>query len=326
MKPVDGKKMYEKIEIPAELKETVNQAISSRSKEEVLKMREQKTHKAPVVQFYNKNNGMYRAVKYVSCAAAGLLVCLTVGVNASESFAMEVHQLPVIGQLAKVLTVRSWHETKGDYEYNIEVPEIVKETKTAGFEEVGLEAYLNPGFTADINAKIEQIAEDYTVQAQADMEAYKEAFFAAGGTKEEWNDRTMDIYVDYDVKYHQGNILSLELTTAKTWVASEEERHYYNLDLENDRYLTLEDLLGEDYIQIATDSIIEQINARITADESQAFFGYGPNDDGMVEGFTELSPEAMYYINEAGNVVIVFQEYEIAPGYMGFPEFEIQAE
>ena len=43
----------------------------------------------------------------------------------------------------------------------------------------------------------------------------------------------------------------------------------------------------------------------------------------MIEGFTELSPDAKFYINGEGNVVIVFDEYEIAPGYMGFPEFEI---
>ena len=323
MRPEDGKKVYENIEIPVELGEVVNRAIASRSKEDVLKMAEKRRN---VVEFKDKKRGMGRLVRYVACAAAGLLVCMTVGVNTSEAFAMEMHKIPVIGQLAKVLTVRSWHETEGDYEYNIEVPEIVVETESVSFTEVGLEAYLNPGFTADINAQIQKIVDDYMTQAQADMEAYKEAFFATGGTEDEWNDRTMDIYVDYNVKYQQGNILSLELITAKTWVASEEERHYYNLDLEAERELTLEELLGEDYIRIASESIIAQIGERIEADEMQSYFGYGPNDDGMIEGFKELSPDAMFYINEAGNVVIVFQEYEIAPGYMGFPEFEIMTD
>ena len=83
----------------------------------------------------------------------------------------------------------------------------------------------------------------------------------------------------------------------------------------------MEALLGEDYLQAATESIIAQIEERVL-DESQNYFGYG-SDDGMIEGFRQLSPDAKFYLNELGNVVIVFDEYEIAPGYMGFPEFEI---
>ena len=316
-----GKRIYDNIEIPAELNEVVNRAIASKSKEEVQRIAEKKKIKS-----FSKNNTAVRFGKYAACAAAGLLACLTVGVNTSESFAMEMQRLPVVGQLAKVLTVRSWHETEGDFEYNIEVPEIVSEQETSAFAEAGLEAYLNPGFTADINAQIEKIVDGYVGQAQAEMEEYKETFFENGGTEEEWNERTMDIYADYHVKYQQGNILSLELITAKTWAASEEERRYYNLDLEKESMITLEQLLGEDYIRIASESIIDQIESRMAEDENQIYFGYGVDDDGMVEGFKELSPDASFYINENGNVVIVFDEYEIAPGYMGFPEFEILAE
>ncbi len=30
-----------------------------------------------------------------------------------------------------------------------------------------------------------------------------------------------------------------------------------------------------------------------------------------------------FYLNEKGNVVVVYPKYEIAPGYMGIQEFEI---
>ena len=43
---------------------------------------------------------------------------------------------------------------------------------------------------------------------------------------------------------------------------------------------------------------------------------------GWFEGITE---NQKFYVNENGNVVIVFDKYEIAPGYMGMPEFEIQS-
>ena len=40
-------------------------------------------------------------------------------------------------------------------------------------------------------------------------------------------------------------------------------------------------------------------------------------------GFTTITPETNFYINEAGNPIIVFQKYEIAAGAAGMPEFEI---
>ena len=39
--------------------------------------------------------------------------------------------------------------------------------------------------------------------------------------------------------------------------------------------------------------------------------------------FEVLENEEKFYINEQGQVVISFDRYEIAPGYMGYPEFTI---
>ena len=39
--------------------------------------------------------------------------------------------------------------------------------------------------------------------------------------------------------------------------------------------------------------------------------------------FKTITDETPFYINESGNPVIVFAKYEIAPGYMGYQEFEI---
>ena len=109
--------------------------------------------------------------------------------------------------------------------------------------------------------------------------------------------------------------------TAKGWVAASQERHYYNLDLDREQALTLEDILGEDYVRICNESIDAQIREQVRTDEMKSYFGYGPDgeqDDEMgIEGFTTVSKDTKFYLNEEGNPVIVFDEYEIAPGYMG---------
>lgn len=312
MRPEDGKNIYDSIDIPDRLSETVKQAIASQSRQERLERCRREKKKAAKVRFF----------RYTAAAAAALMACMTVGVNSSEAFAREMGELPVIGALARVLTVRSWHGTDGDYEIDLEVPRIEAEAAQ--------EAQTQPvqDFTEKINEEIEKIVDAYMEEARAEFQEYKKAFFETGGTQEEWNDRKMDITVDYTVKYQKDNLLSLELVTAKGWVAASQERHYYNLDLDREQALTLEDILGEDYVRICNESIDAQIREQVRTDEMKSYFGYGPDgeqDDEMgIEGFTTVSKDTKFYLNEEGNPVIVFDEYEIAPGYMGMPEFEIE--
>ena len=53
------------------------------------------------------------------------------------------------------------------------------------------------------------------------------------------------------------------------------------------------------------------------------FFGYGENDDFTSARFESIDEDEKFYINEDEQAVIVFDKYEIAPGYMGFVEFVI---
>ena len=118
-------------------------------------------------------------------AAAAVLVAGTIGLNASPVFAENMSKVPVVGQLAQVLTFRSFEGTEGDVELNVNVP-VVK----------GPDGKELP---AKVNARIQQLTADYEAQAEKEMAEYKESFFQTGGTKEEWADRTMDLYIDYDV-------------------------------------------------------------------------------------------------------------------------------
>ena len=40
-------------------------------------------------------------------------------------------------------------------------------------------------------------------------------------------------------------------------------------------------------------------------------------------GFTSISEDQLFYLNENGEPVVVFEKYAIAPGYMGMPEFTV---
>lgn len=305
MNPENGKKTYESIPVPEKLNEMVTQTIASQNKEEIRMKYENKLK--------NETKKSTRRPIWKNCAAvaAVVLVAGTVGLNASPAFAEDMSKVPVIGQLAQVLTFRSVHGTEGDVELNVNVPVV----KGADGQEL----------PAKINAQIQQLTADYEKQAKIEMAEYKEAFFATGGTEAEWADRTMDLYIDYDVKYFDDDVLSLEVTTAKGWVFAAEERSYYNINLKTDTELTLKDVLGEDYINLCNQSILKQIAERMAADENAMFFGFGENGDEVDETwkFQTIDDTTPFYLDADGKVVISFPEYSIAPGYMGIQEFVI---
>ena len=62
---------------------------------------------------------------------------------------------------------------------------------------------------------------------------------------------------------------------------------------------------------------IEQIADRLATDGDAAYFS--PEEG----GFTSINEDTPFYINKAGNPVIVFERYSIAPGFMGRQEFEL---
>lgn len=292
MNIMDGRKSYEDMEIPKELHQRIDDVIKNDKKH--------RTERKVIIM-----------LKRTSMAAAAFLAVFTLGLNTSPAFAETAAELPIIGTLARVLTVSSYQTKEGDVNIDLKMPAI--DSRTENDEDT---------FTASVNAEIKRLTDDYTAQAKAEFEEYKEAFFATGGTEEEWAGREMDVIIDYDVKYQKDPILSLELRTFKGWVAASEERHYYNLDLSANKELRLSDLLGEDWMATANSSIDRQIQERIAEDQSLSYFGYGDND--LTEAkFSSVNEETDFYINSEGDVVIVFPKYEIAPGYMGIQEFVI---
>ena len=300
--PENGKRTYEQIEIPGELQETMNRAVRS-------------VDKKKSAARYRKRR-MMRAARNLGVAAAAVLLCMTVGVNTNEVLAKELGQLPVIGSLVRVLTITSYHEEDGDHDITVNVPEIeVEETQTAGMSDADIEEA--------VNAQIQEIVDSHIAQAKEKFAEYKEAFFATGGTEEEWGGRTMDIDVDYEVKYQEGSVLSLELSTFEGWVAAQELRYYYNIDVAQNRELTLKDLLGGDYVNIANESIRQQMKERAAADENLVYWGVTETESG-IDGFVSVDEDTDFYINADGNPVVCFGEYEIAPGFMGIQEFEIE--
>lgn len=277
-----AKQDYESIPIPQELGNRVQTGI--RQGQEARRRRARRS--------------MFRTAG--TCAAC--LAVLVGALNLSPTFAAAASDVPVLGGLFQVLTVRSYDTVRDGIDYEVSVPEVEADSAAAD----------------RINAEIQERVDAHMVKAQQDWEDYQEAFFATGGTEEEWGDRKMDVIINYEIKSQTDTTVSFVVDFGECWVSANEQRHCYNLDLENDRDITLEDLLGENWVEICNDAVKAGMAAQIEADGFDYFF---PADRG---GFTTVDETTSFYINENGDPVLVFPEYSIAAGVAGILEFPVE--
>lgn len=129
------------------------------------------------------------------------------------------------------------------------------------------------------------------------------------------------LFIDYEAKSN-GDILSFVISSY-TYLGGANgisRKDYYNIDTKENKALELKDLFkeNEDYKSLINTEINRQIKEQIL-DETKAYF------EGN-EGFKSIKDNQDFYIDKDGNLVIAFDKYEIAPGYMGHPEFKILKE
>lgn len=230
--------------------------------------------------------------------AAACFAVLFMGLNLSPTVAHAAAGVPVLGGLFQVLTVVRYDRSEDGVNYTVDVPVVEAEGDTA----------------AAVNAAIQTEMERRLEQARRDWADYQEAFFATGGTEEEWAGREMDVIIDYAVKYQSETQVSFVVTMAECWVAAQEEWYCYNLDLAGDKTITLRDLLGENWADICNEAIRRQIGE---SRDSALFFAPAEG------GFTTVDENTAFYIRADGVPVVVFPRGSIAARAAGVLEFPL---
>lgn len=251
---------------------------------------------------YRKNRAGRRFRRSIGSLAACFAVLIG-ALNLSPTVAAAAADTPVLGGLFRVLTFISYDASDGGINYAVSVPRLETEDDSA--------------LARQVNGVIQEQVDAHLDRAKQDWEEYREAFFAAGGTEEQWADREMDVFVGYEIKSQTDTRVSFVVTLAEGWVASMEEQSYYNLDLAEGRSLTLRDLLGEDWVEICNDAVRAYIDASV--DEEGFTFFFTPEEG----GFTTVDETTDFYIREDGAVVVTFPQYAIAAGAAGVVEVPV---
>lgn len=227
-----------------------------------------------------------RAARYGGWIAAVLALFVAVP-NASPAAAAAMADIPVLGAIVELVTFRTYTYDDGHNIADVETPEL---GGSAAAEEVS-----------------DQVQE-YTDQLIARFEAD----CAATGEGYQGLDVTGSVVTDTESWF------TLRIDAVKTQASGFQFSRFYHIDKTTGQVVTLADLFREDadYVTVLSDSVRAQMEERMAADESQAYF---------VDQFTAIDPHQNFYFDADGRLVLVFDEYSIAAGYMGMPEFTIPA-
>ncbi|MCI2058620.1 MAG: DUF3298 and DUF4163 domain-containing protein [Oscillibacter sp.] len=237
-------------------------------------------------------------------SAAACLAVLFAGLNLFPTFAAAAADVPVVGGFFQVLTVRSWERTGDGLVVHVDQPAV--SAQGSGSE--------MPELSKKVNQEIRERVDARVAEGEKTVAEYKEAFLATGGTEDEWAEHDNKVTVTYDVESQTEDTVSFVLHTMISTSVGDQQDYYYNLDLKKDRELTLADLLGDDWVNVCNKSIKAQMAA---SEDPSVYF------DASMGGFETVDETTGFYINAAGNPVVVFPRATVAIGAMGQVEFEI---
>lgn len=235
-------------------------------------------------------------------AAAAMLV-ITVLANTSPSVAYAMESIPVLGSIVKVVTFRNYERKENTMEANIKVPELQVEDSTGQVQEES---------TEELNRRIQEYTDEIIARYEADVEA-------AGGEGHE------SVELDYRIVTDNEKLFSIRFDELIVMASGTQLVKIYHVDKTTGEVINLDGLFqaDADYVTAISENIKEQMKEQMAEDENVSYWV----DSDMPEwNFKEIRKDAVFYVNEAGHLVIVFDEYEVAPGFMGSQEFEIPTE
>ncbi|WP_106496407.1 DUF3298 and DUF4163 domain-containing protein [Lentibacillus sp. Marseille-P4043] len=241
--------------------------------------------------------------KWVIGLAAAVLTFM-VSINTSPTFAKNLSTIPVVGPIIEVLTVMEIQVDEDNYDADIKVPQV------NNLEDKELENSLNQKYLDES----QQLYETFSKRME-DMEEKGEGHLSVDS--------------DYEVVTDDELIFSIKQIVVETEASSYTTVTYDTIDKQKQIMLTLPILFKNDqYIDTISENIKEQMINRMKKDPNKIYWvgNSGIEELPDDELFDHIDVNQSFYINNDHKLVIAFDEYDVAPGYMGAVEFVIPTE
>ena len=227
-----------------------------------------------------------KSVRWMGWLAAGLALCIAVP-NVSPTAAAAMEDVPLLGALVRIVTFQRQSYDDGHVSADVETPVLA-----------GSDA------AESVSGDVQAYTAELLKQFQADCADIGEGYQSL--------DVSSSVVTDSDTWF------TLRVDALEVSASGYEFSRFYHIDKTTGDVVTLADLFRPeaDYVSALSAEVLRQMKERMSQDETAAYFP---------EEFTAIDPNQNFYWNEEGALVLVFDEYTIAAGVMGMPEFTIPA-
>lgn len=255
-----------------------------------------------------KKKNRNTAGRIVGWAAAAAVIALVVVPNTSATAAYAMEQIPILGSVIRAVTIRNYQYESEDYSADIQE---VKLEQGNGETAVGTEEDRLEGSIQTINESIEEMTDRLVARFEEQVEQ---------------GEGHSSIYADHEVVTNTDTWFTLRIDVTEIAASGFQYQYYYHIDKTTGEIASLKNLFeeGADYITPISENIKKQMREEMRADESKMY--WIDSEDEIIEDFEAIKEDQNFYLNEEGQIVICFDEYEVAPGYMGLVEFAVDEE
>lgn len=222
--------------------------------------------------------------------------------NTSQIFAQSLANVPGLRNVVKVLTFKEYTVNESTYNAEIKVPSV------SNLKNKELERSLNQKYLQENK----QLYDEFTKE----MEEMKKK-----------NGGHLGIESSYEVKTDTSSILSIGRYTVNTVGSSSTTMKYDTIDKKKEVLLTLPILFkDQSYIDVISENIKQQMKDQMKADPNKIYWIRNAGVENPIDPFEKINENQNFYINKDNKLVISFNKYDVAPGYMGIVEFVIPTE
>ena len=250
-----------------------------------------------------------KTTNYKGILAAAAVAAFVVLPNTSAGVAQAMANIPLLGNLVQVVTFRNYEYADDKHTAEVDVPEVVVDDANAG--NVSEESKENlQSASKEVNAEIRGIADKFVKEFEEGLK-----------NKEGYH----DVVVNSEIVETTEKYFTIKLMCFEAQASGVEWNYYYTIDLQSGERVELADLFvaGADYKAVISENIKAQMKEQMAADENVIYF----LEDEIEElNFKSITDETAFYLNTAGEIVISFNEGDVAPMYMGVVTFTIPEE
>ena len=272
-----------------------------------------------------------RARRRSAWTAAAAMIVLIALPNTNVQIAHAMENIPVLGGFFRLVTVRQYNYSDENHDAEVELAQINYGEDAGEGASVGEVAATPKGTAAGSvegvgqEAAVANLSEDGVEAVNQDMEATVEELirqFEDTLSEEGYH----GLHVTQEVVTDNALYYTVKLSVLETEASGYEHNQFYTIAKQTGNVVTLADLFaeGSDYISAISENIKTQMKEQMAADEGVIYFL--DNDDMPEFNFQGITEQTNFYFNEKDELVIAFDEYEVAPGSMGAPEFVIPQE